>query len=170
MEGLLIALGTAFGLWSIFKSKTPAPSTTAPPPPGAAYYIDPGAPGPPPAPAPAPAPSPAPDPAPAPTLSPGVYPAGTQGAIPITISVLGGDSGRINAIPGGYTDTTKTIWYGPRTTVLFKAEVMGFSPFTAFDHFEGPNGAQTSRNPYVATIVSSGYMRAVFAFLGVVGR
>ncbi len=103
-------------------------------------------------------------------LLPGVYPANTQGAFAVELIVRNSDgSGQLCAVPGGCQsgDGSKTIWYGPGTGVDFTASVMGFAPFTGFDHFEGP-GITTKQNPFVATIQATGYVKAVYAFAGVV--
>lgn len=127
------------------------------------------------APYPVPVP-PGPPPTPQP-LPPGVYPANTPGAVPLQISCVGDDGyGIITAQPGGSTgpgSPVRTIWYGPGTTVLFSARVLpqGFIPpiFTGFDHFEGP-GVATKNNPFATPVMGPGYVRAVFAFAGVVPR
>ena len=107
-------------------------------------------------------------------LPPGVYPPATPGALPVQISVVGGcgeffpGNGRITARPGGPTITSATIWFGAGTQVQFSADQPSPSPFIAFDHFEGP-GVSTRDNPFTATIQSPGYVKAVFACLGIPG-
>jgi hypothetical protein len=115
---------------------------------------------------------------PAPATGPGLYPAGTPGALPILVQTVGGDGDCwITAEPGGVVGpsraSSKTFWYGPGTSVVFSARVAapdGFpTPFTAFDHFEGP-GVSTRSNPIeVPTITTAGFVRGVFSFLGRVG-
>lgn len=116
-----------------------------------------------------------PAPGPAGPLGPGVYPAGTPGAIPVVLYVQGGDGDAVlYATPGSYAGPdppkTQTVWYGPGTRVTFQAKVVPFLPlgvsFTAFDHFEGPGGAQTRQNPFSQVITATGYVRAVFSWLG----
>jgi hypothetical protein len=106
-------------------------------------------------------------------MPPGVYPPNTPGTLQVVISVQGGDGDSwVTASPGdtaGPTPGSKTIWYGPGTFVTFSARVGspdGFpSPFTAFDHFEGP-GVSSGASVIQQKIVANGYVRGVFAFLG----
>jgi len=102
---------------------------------------------------------------PAPSVVPGLY--------PIVVQVIGGDGDSyVEATPGGTVGpmpgSSKTFWYVPGESVVFRAYVEGFAPFTAFDHFEGP-GVSTHSNPIVVPIQNAGFVRGVFAFLGRVG-
>lgn len=107
----------------------------------------------------------------APATGPGVYPAGTPGAFPILVQVVGGDGDSyVTAAPGGQVGpapgSSKTFWYGPGTSVVFSASIVGFAPFTAFDHFEGPGVAVRSSVISVPQIQQAGFVRGVFSFLG----
>jgi len=98
------------------------------------------------------------------------------GGIPWPVYYEAGDDPcYVKADPGGEVmqGQAKTLWYGPGTWVLFSARVDrsflgGFG--TAFDHFEGPGGAATRENPIRLRIDGPGYVRGVFAWLGMVGR
>jgi hypothetical protein len=103
-------------------------------------------------------------------LAPGVYPAGTVGALAILVQVIGGDGdSRVTATPGGtvgpFSGDSKTFWYGPGTMVVFSAAVDRIAILTAFDHFEGP-GVVSRSNPIRVPIQSAGFIKGVFAFLG----
>jgi hypothetical protein len=113
-----------------------------------------------------------------PAKPPGVYPQGTPGTYPLTISVAGGDcDSYVRAVPGdtaGGCPGSKISWYGPGTWVTFNADVALLGPSwlpqtTAFDHWEGPNGVQSRQNPIALQINGPGFVRGVFAFLGRVG-
>lgn len=174
MIGLVVVALVAAGVIGYEKSKPkPAPSSppsSVPPPATAAGSVGASDSGGVTTTAPPPAPKPAPSQAPA--TGPGVYPAGTPGAFPVLVQLVGGDGdGYVTAAPGGTVGPrpgdSKTFWYGPGTSIVFSARVVGFAPFVGFDHFEGP-GVSTRSNPFVVpAITNAGFVRAVFNFLGV---
>lgn len=166
----IVVAAAGGGLWAVHKSSS---STSSPPtvPPAQIPPVLPGSNPPPGVVPPPPQPPPVPPPTPAPVLPPGVYPAGTPGAVPVQVIVSGGDGdSNVLATPGGYVGpqpgSMKVIWYGPGTRVVFTAQVSGFSPFTSFDHWEGPNGVQTRSNPIAVAVQQAGFVKAVFSFLG----
>jgi hypothetical protein len=130
-----------------------------------------------PPPIPPPVPPPIGPPPPIPAQPPGLYPPNTPGTYPLTIEVMGGDCdswvtaspGGNNSSPGGTAGPcpgTQTFWYGPGTWVIFRAKVDQVGIFTAFNHWEGPNGVRSTQNPVVLQINGQGFVRGVFAFLG----
>lgn len=166
---ILLALAAALGVIYLGKKRSSAPSSPPAPAPS---------PQPQPQPSPGSGPTPQPTPTPAPTPSgprpPGVYPPGTVGTFPISLSIRGGDGGWIEATPGGkiYIGETATFWYGPGTWVAFRAivdtSVLG-GIGTAFDHWEGPNGVTSRENPIREQILGPGFVHGVFAWLGFPG-
>lgn len=176
MLALLAAIGIAVGVLGYEQAKkaaaagqggTPAPQPSTPGPTdstgtGPTNIVNP--------------PIPKAPPAPTGPLAPGVYPAGTAGALPIVIAANGGDAPcYVTVAPGGQvanTDNPKTYWYGPGTWVVVTAtvdrSVLG-GIGTAFDHFEGP-GVSTHENPIRVQVNSAGFVRGLFAWFGVVGR
>lgn len=113
-------------------------------------------------------------PAPVPAALPGVYPPGTPGTYPITISAAGGDGfGRVTVIPGNgkvLDGDSQTFHFGPGTWVTLEAHVDGgLAAFgTAFDHWSGP-GVTSRDNPLVVKITGGGFVRASYATFGIVG-
>lgn len=173
---ILLALGIAFGAVWLGRRHATVPGVPGGQTSGAGPVgQDPGASGPGPGPAPAPAPPAPVVPAAPQTPGPGVYPPGTVGALPVSVSAIGGDGDNtVTATPGGTAHNngiTPTFWYGPGTWVVFQAKldtsVLG-GLLSAFDHFEGP-GVSTRQNPIRVQITEAGYVRGVFAFLGQLG-
>jgi hypothetical protein len=169
MGALIVAALIAAGVFGYEKSKA-KPAGPQPQPPVPAGPVDSTGTGPTNISNPAPV-KPYSPPIPAGPLGPGLYPAGTIGAFPVLVQVVGGDGDSyVTAAPGGVVGpapgSQKTFWYGPGTSVVFSARVDGFAPFTAFDHFEGP-GVSVHQNPIaIPGISSAGFVRGVFAFMG----
>lgn len=163
IEALILAAAAGFGIWAYEKHKqaggVPGGNTSGAGPVGQ----DPGPSGPGPGTVDSSGQGPTTTPAP-----PNVKPA--PALVPIVVQVVGGDGDSyVTATPGGdvgpLPGSSKTFWYSPGQSVVFRAHVDGFAPFTAFDHFEGP-GVATRQNPFVVPIAAAGFVRGVFTFLG----
>lgn len=115
-----------------------------------------------------------------PAQAPGAYPAGTPGTYPVLVSILGGDGfGVVNVIVNGRTVASvgprsgeaKTFTFGPGTWVTFQGQVQGglAAIGTAFDHWDGPGGISARQDQLTVQIGGGGWVRGVFATLGLIG-